>query len=276
MRTSLQDPGGTTRFVVGWLLAIAATCAGALPVVAQASAPVEPVELTLYAASSLRDVLRELEPLAERATGTRLVFNLGASNDLARQILAANKADLFFSADESWMDRVAEAGLVDTGSRRAPLANRLVVVVPAASTLSIAGARDLGQPAIRRLALADPIAVPAGRYAKAWLESQRAWSAVADRVIPALDVRAALAAVESGAVDAGIVYRTDAAQSRRVRVACAVPEAESPRIVYALAALAQRPHLAEARAVAAWLAGPAAAVLFERAGFITVAGDPGR
>jgi molybdate transport system substrate-binding protein len=276
MRSSLQKPGGAVRLVAVGLVAFLGTFAGALALPAQASAPVEPVELILYAASSLRDVLRELQPAAERATGTRLVFNLGASNDLARQILAANKADLFFSADDSWMDRVAEAGLVDSGSRRAPLANRLVVVVPAASTLSIAGARDLAQPAIRRLALADPEAVPAGRYAKAWLESQRAWSAVADRVIPALDVRAALAAVESGAVEAGIVYRTDAAKSQRARVACAVPEAESPRIVYALAALAERPHLAEARAVAAWLAGPEAAVLFERAGFIAVPARPGR
>jgi molybdate transport system substrate-binding protein len=239
------------------------------------SAPAaEPVELTVYAAASLRDVLQELAPAVERATGTRLVFNLGASNDLARQILAANRADLFFSADESWMDRVAAAGLVDAGSRRSPLANRLVVVVPADSPTQISAAGDLAAPAIRRLALANPEAVPAGRYARAWLEARGVWDDVAGRVVPALDVRAALAAVESGAVEAGIVYRTDAAASTRVRVAYAVPDGEGPRVSYAIAALRPRPHLAAARAAAAWLCGPEAAAVFERFGFIPRAATP--
>ncbi len=238
---------------------------------ASAEPPAEAVELSLYAASSLRDVLEELRPALERETGTRLVVNLGASNDLARQIVAAHKADLFFSADEAWMEHVAAAGLVDAASRRSPLSNRLVVVVPAECTLAIASARDLAQPAVRRLALANPEAVPAGKYAKAWLESQGVWSAVAERVIPALDVRAALAAVESGAVEAGIVYRTDAARSRRARTVYVVAEEEGPRISYALAALAPRPHLEAARAVAAWLAGPEAAAAFARHGFVVSA-----
>jgi molybdate transport system substrate-binding protein len=143
-----------------------------------------------------------------------------------------------------------------------------VVVVPADSALRIAAPRDLAAPAIRRLALANPEAVPAGRYAKAWLESQGQWTAVAGRIVPALDVRAALAAVESGAVDAGVVYRTDAAASRRVRVAYLVPEGEGPRIVYALAALRSRPNLETARAAAAWLCGPEASAVFERFGFV--------
>ena len=232
-----------------------------------------PPELQVYAAASLRDVLQELAPAIERATGTHLVLNLGASNDLARQILAANKADLFFSADEGWLDRVAEAGLVDTGSRRSPLSNRLVVVVPAGSDLRIDGAAALAAPAVRRLALANPDAVPAGKYARAWLEAKGAWAAVAERVVPALDVRAALAAVASGAVEAGIVYRTDAAGSTRVRVAYVVPEGEGPRITYALAALRSRPNLEESRAVVAWLCGPEAARAFERFGFVVRTSD---
>ncbi|MEO7974429.1 MAG: molybdate ABC transporter substrate-binding protein [Thermoanaerobaculia bacterium] len=235
---------------------------------------VEPVELVVYAASSLRDVLEELRPGVEKATGARLIWNFGASNDLARQIVAANKADLFFSADDAWMDQVAKAGLLDGGSRRSPLSNRLVVVAPATGGLTIGAARDLAQPAIRRLALANPEAVPAGKYAKAWLESKGVWPAVADRVVPTLDVRAALAAVESGAVDAGIVYRTDAERSKRVRVLYSVPEGEGPEVIYALAALQLRPHLETARAVAAWLSGPEAAAIFERQGFIARAARP--
>lgn len=234
----------------------------------------EPVELQVYAAASLRDVLQEMAPAIERATGTRLLFNLGGSNELARQIVAANRADVYVSADEAWMDRVAEAGLVDTESRRSPLANRLVVVVPAASPLRIDSAQDLAAAAVRRLALADPEAVPAGRYAKSWLEAQGVWSAVAARVVPTLDVRAALAAVESGAVEAGVVYRTDAATSSRARVAYLVPPGAGPEVSYAIAALRSRPHLEASRAVVAWLCGPQAAPVFARHGFIPRAPVP--
>jgi molybdate transport system substrate-binding protein len=255
------------------ILSLLAAFAVALGV-PQGALAAEPTEIQVYAAASLRDVLQEMAPAVERATGTRLVFNLGASNDLARQIVAANKADIFFSADEGWMDRVAEAGLVDPGSRRSPLSNRLVVVVPLESALVIASAEDLVSPAVRRLSLANPDAVPAGKYAKAWLESKGQWAAVAERVIPALDVRAALAAVESGAVEAGVVYRTDAAISKRVRVAYVVPESEGPRVSYAIAALQPRPNLEVARAVVAWICGQDGAPYFERSGFIVRAPAP--
>ena len=234
----------------------------------------EPVEIVVYAAASLRDVLTELAPAAGRATGTRLVFNFGGSGDLARQIVAANKADIFFSADESWMERVAGAGLVDAGSRCTPLSNQLAVVVPADSALQISAAENLAAAAVRRLALANPEAVPAGKYAKAWLESEGQWDAVAARVVTALDVRATLAAVESGAVDAGIVYRTDAAISGRVRVAFVVPQGKGEPVSYALASLQSRPHFEAARGVASWLCGAEAAPVFERFGFISRAATP--
>ncbi len=250
-----------------FLLPLVAGLIGA-PSGSGAAQPTAAVELQVYAAASLRDVLQELASEVERSTGARLNLNLAASNDLARQIVAANKADVFFSADEAWMDRVAEAGLVDAESRRSPLSNRLVVVVPADSRLEIASATELASSAVRRLSLANPEAVPAGKYAKAWLEARGVWSAVAARVVPGLDVRAALGAVESGAVEAGIVYRTDAALSGRVRVAYVVPEGELPRVSYAIAALRDRPHLEAARAVVAWICGPDAAPFFERAGFL--------
>lgn len=231
-----------------------------------------PVELEVYAAASLRDVLQELAPALERATGVRPVFNFAGSSDLARQIVAADRADVFFSADEDWMDHVAAAGLVDSDSRRSPISNRLVVIVPAGSDLALRSVADLALPIVRRLALAQPDAVPAGKYAEAWLRAAGEWRAVAGKVIPTLDVRAALAAVGSGAVDAGVVYRTDAAVSSRVRVAFEVPERQSPRISYALAALSGRPHLALARRVVAWLAGPEAAAGFERYGFVVRSG----
>lgn len=246
--------------------------------VARAAGPASPrqapVEVVVYAAASLRDVLQQIAPACERALDAHLVFNFGASNDLARQIEAANKADVFLSADETWMDHVARAGLVDAASRRSLLSNCLVVVGASDSVLRIGSASDLGAVAVRRMALANPEAVPAGRYAKAWLEKAGTWAAVADRVVPSPDVRAALAAVESGAAEVGIVYRTDAAISRMVKVLFEVPAAEGPRISYAVAALGERPNIEVARKFVAWLAGPEAREAFERSGFIVPALAP--
>ena len=227
-----------------------------------------PVEISFYAAASLRDALQETVPRCESSLGVRLVFNFGASSDLARQIIAAAKADVFLSADEDWMDRVAAAGLVDAGSRRSVLSNRLVVVGPAGTPLRVTAAPGLRQPSVRRIALANPEAVPAGKYARDWLEKAGLWVSLRDRVVPALDVRAALAAVESGAADVGIVYRTDAAISMKVRILYEVPETDGPRISYAVAALKGRGDPETARRVAAWLAGPEAAAIFEKHGFI--------
>lgn len=226
------------------------------------------VELQVYAAASLRDALLALAPACERAAGARLVFNFSASNDLARQIEAAGKADVFVSADEDWMDRLDRAGLVDRASRRVLVSNRLVVVGEGDGALRVTGPADLAGAGVRRLSLANPEAVPAGRYARAWLERCGWWEAVRDRVVPALDARAALAAVEAGAAEAGVVYRTDALASRRVRILFEVPASDGPHISYPAAALLGRPHLETARRVVAWLAAPEAAVTFERLGFL--------
>jgi len=233
-------------------------------------------EITVYVAASLRDAMEKLTPVCEEATGTRLVFNFGASNDLERQIEAANKADVFFSADQSWMDRLEQAGMVDGDSRRAPLSNRLVVVAPRDSAIAIHSAADLAATKTKWIALANPEVVPAGKYAKAWLENAGQWQVVRDRVLPGVDVRAALASVESGAAELGVVYLTDAAISGKVRVLYEVPEAEGPRIAYALAAIRGRPLLDQARRVTGCLTGSDAAAVYEKLGFVVLLGEMGR
>ena len=232
------------------------------------------VEITLYAASSLREALQELAPLCEKIAGARLVVNFGASSDLARQIEAAEKADLFFSADEAQMNRLSKAGLLEEDSRISVLSNRLVVVVPADSSLTIHSGSDLASSPVRRLSLANPEAVPAGKYARAWLERSSVWEKVERRIVPGVDVRAALAAVESGAVEAGIVYRTDAAISKKVRVVFQVPREEAQGISYPLALLRGRPALERSRKVLSCLTGPAAKAVFEARGFIFLRSAP--
>jgi molybdate transport system substrate-binding protein len=228
-----------------------------------------PVELVVYAATSTRDVMQALEAPYERERGVELVFNFGSSGDLANQISAAVQADVFLSADEKEMDRLA--GLVAPGTRVALLSNQLVVVEPADGP-SIFRAPfepdELAGDAVELLSLGNVETVPAGKYAKAWLEARGVWGMVSGRVLPGVDVRAALAAVESGAAQAGIVYRTDAARSTRVRVVHAVPVEDGPRIRYPLAVLQGRPSESEARDYVTFLRSPAARAAFEDAGFV--------
>jgi molybdate transport system substrate-binding protein len=220
--------------------------------------------VVVFAAASLADALGEIGKDFEASTGHHVVLSFGGSNDLARQIRAGAPAEVFVSASSERMDELQRAGLVRPEDREDLLSNRLVVVVPATAAPSSMTAEDLL--GVGRLALGDPQAVPAGIYARQWLEKRGLWERVRDRVVPTLDVRAALAAVESGNVEAGIVYRTDAAISKRVRVALEVPPGESPRIVYP-AALLTASRGPAARAFYEHLRSPAARDVFARLEF---------
>ncbi len=239
----------------------------ALLLVLATGASAEPV--MVFAAASLSDALRELAPAWTTQSGDPVEFNFGASSDLARQIIAGAPADVFVSADAAQMDAVERAGLVSRQDRVDLLSNVLVVVEQAGKGAGRPGGptHPEGLAAVSRLALADPQAVPAGVYARAWLESIGLWERVAPRVIPLLDVRAALAAVASGNADAAIVYRTDAALSNRVRIAFEVQRSEGPPIVYVAAPLLRFPG-SSARAFVAWLGSPPARRVFERHGFL--------
>ncbi|MFI5182725.1 MAG: molybdate ABC transporter substrate-binding protein, partial [Thermoanaerobaculia bacterium] len=163
----------------------------------------------VFAAASLTDALKEIAASWEIAGGESVVFNFAASSLLARQIREGAPADLFLSADEIQMDGLEKASLIAPGTRRSVLSNSLVIVVPADSPLRIGSERDLAGPGVGTLALAEPTSVPVGVYSKKFFESIGIWKQVAPKVIPTENVRATLAAVESGNVDAGVVYRTD-------------------------------------------------------------------
>ena len=219
----------------------------------------------IFAASSLTDALTEaLDRFEASHPGIRVVPQYGASSDLARQILSGAPAHLFFSADERQMDRLAAGGGIEEGWRRDLLSNQLVVVEPRTSREPIRGPGDLE--GSFRIALADPEAVPAGVYARQYLEGMGLWERLRSRVVPTLDVRAALAAVASGNVGAGFVYRTDAGLEPRVRVAYEVPRDEGPKIRYPLAVV--RGASEDARALFRFLDSTEARSIFERHGFV--------
>jgi molybdate transport system substrate-binding protein len=246
---------------------------GVLACVLALSLPLCAEEVHVFAAASLTDSLKEMAPAYQKATGDVLVLNLGASSMLARLIREGAPADIFLSGDEAQMDGLEKAGLLVPGSRRALLGNTLVVVVASDGGAKLAAPRDLI--AVRSLALAEPKSVPAGVYAKQYLEKLGLWVALASRVIPTDNVRACLAAVEAGNADAGIVYATDALISKKVRVAWSVPEADGPDISYPVAIPRDAPHAAAARRFAAYLDSSPARGVFARHGFLVRSGPSG-
>jgi molybdate transport system substrate-binding protein len=226
----------------------------------------------IFAAASLTEAVSEVIASFDTAhPGVRVVPQFGGSNDLARQILAGAPAHLFFSADERQMDRLDAEGAVESDSRRDLLSNHLVIVEALSTAPRIRAPADLRE--VGKIALADPEAVPAGVYAREYLETLKLWESVRPRVVPTLDVRAALAAVASGNVDAGFVYRTDALLERRVRVAFEVPAGQGPRIVYPLALVrGAAPPSEAARSLYRFLLSSEARRIFERHGFGTAPG----
>jgi molybdate transport system substrate-binding protein len=235
------------------------------------SVRVSAADLHVFAAASLSDALSALAPRFEQTAGVRLVLNLAGSNDLARQIRAGAPADVFFSADTTQMDLLVAAGDVARADIVALLSNTLVVVVPARSHARVAQPQELL--GFTRLALADPEAVPAGVYARQWLQGLGLWERLQPRVVPLLNVRAALQAVAAENAPAGIVYRTDAALSSAVRVAFEVPPTSGPTITYVAAALAHTPRAGLARAFVQHLRGPDAARVFASQGFGVLRGQ---
>jgi len=237
-----------------------------------AAAPARAAEVRVAAAASLTNALTELAKAWEAKSGHSVSLNFGASNLLARQISEGAPADVFFSADEAQMDRLDQRKLLLAGTRRSLLSNTLAIVVPVDSTLVINAPKDLASPAVRVLAMAEPQTVPAGIYAKQYLRTLGLWSKVIDRVVPTENVRGALAAVEAGNADAAIVYHSDAAISKKVRVAYDVPAAEGPKISYPVAVVKEAEQPEVAKAFVDHLASPTAAEVFRRYGFLVPGG----
>lgn len=225
-------------------------------------------EVTVFAAASLSDSLKELAPRFKAGSGHTLRFNFGASGTLARQIKEGAPADVIISADELRVDQLEKAGLLLPGSRRTVLANLLVLVVDASGPALVASLQDLSKPEIRRIVIGDPATVPVGTYTREHLQKLGLWKALIDKMVPVDNVRAALAAVEAGNAEVGFVYRTDALISRKVRIAVEVARLEGPSITYPAAVLRDAPQSEAARAFVEYLSSTEAQAVFVKYGFL--------
>lgn len=263
------------RRILILVLAVAIVVAGAFVLVPGRSGP--PRAPVVLAAASLQESL-EAAAKAWAAKGhARPVLSFAASSALARQIEAGAPADLFISADEEWMDTLANKGLIRADTRATMLGNSLVLIAPATSGATSRAASRLaldpvpGFPLGRalgngRLALADPAGVPAGRYARQALERLKVWDKVKDRIAAGDNVRAALGLVAQGEAPLGIVYATDARAEPKVRVVATFPAASHVAITYPVAVL-KAARSPDAGAFRAFLLSPEGQAVFRRYGF---------
>jgi molybdate transport system substrate-binding protein len=264
------------RRILSFVLTLVLLAIGAVPAVQTSQSPATKTStpITVSAAVSLTESLEEAGK-AYMSTGRGTVrFNFAGSNALARQIVNGAPADLFISADEEQMNVVEKAGKIAPGSRVDLLGNQLAIVALPERVTLVREQFARAAPEIRRLAIGDPAAVPAGVYARQYLEKVGAWKAYEPRIIPTTNVRAALTAVETGGADAAIVYVSDAAVARTALVAFVVPENQSPKIVYPAAIVSSTKLHGEAAQFLAFLRGPEASAIFKRHKFTPL--TPGR
>lgn len=223
--------------------------------------------VTVFAAASLTDAMKQVADTYKTKSGVSITLSFGASSTLAQQIDQGAGADVFMSADSEWMDFLQKNGRIADGTRKDLLGNELVLVagrdarpVPKiAPHFDLAGALGDG-----KLAMADPASVPAGKYGKAALTALGVWDRVSPKVVQAENVRVALEYVARGEAPFGIVYATDA-KVASVKVAGVFPENSHAPIVYPVA-LTNTASPA-ARNFLAFLSGPQARAIFEKAGF---------
>ncbi len=227
-------------------------------------------EILVSAAASLTDVLKEISIGYQSKSKHTVKFNFGPSSGLARKIDEGAPADMFFSADLPQMEKLDKSGRLEPGTRKNLLSNQLVIIAPADSKLAMSSAKDLLNTAIKRVALAEPSSVPVGVYSKKYLTDEGLWNKIEGRVVPVQDVRATLASVESGNVEAGFVYKTDAAVSKKVKIVYEVPVDKGPKITYPVAIVKESKHKDAGRDFMNYVQTSASKELFKKYGFVVI------
>ncbi len=236
------------------------------------SGPEQP-SVVVFVAASLRDVVREIGDLFSHTHNVDLVYNFAGSNTLAQQLQASPSADVFLSANPDWVDVLEKADVIIPQSRRNFLSNRLVIIGRKEAAFHVFDPGTLTSLSFTFLAMADPEAVPAGRYARTFLQSvetedRSVWEAVKDKIVPTADVRAALGLVESDPNIIGLVYRTDAASSDRVKILYEIPPNPHQPIIYCAVAIKDRPQPELTAQFLNFLSSSEAVAIYNTQGFV--------
>ena len=235
---------------------------------ATAATSAVPVTLNISAASSLTDALKEINALyVQGRPHVTITPNFAGSGTLQQQIENGAPCDVFISAAATQMDNLQNKGFLLEGSRKNLLINKLVLIVPSDSTLGIASFNDLAGEGVKRIAIGDPASVPAGSYAQQAFDLLGISAGLKPRLVLGGNVRQVLTYVETGDVDAGIVFATDALTSSKVKVAAGAPQQINAKIVYPVAVTRASTNAAAAGDYIDFLSSTAARAVFEKYGF---------
>lgn len=228
-------------------------------------------EITVAAAASLTDVTKELaEKYNETNPNVKIVFTYASSGALQTQIEEGAPIDVFISAAKKQMTELNDKDLIAPGTAKDLLKNQIVLIVPADSDLDISGFADCDGDAIKIIAFGDPKTTPAGQYAQDVFEKLGIWDDVNAKANFASDVRQVLTYVESGDVDCGVVFKTDAMTSDKVKVIAPPPAAVDSPAIYPVGIIAGSSNLTESQKFVDFLFTEEAKVIFEDFGFETV------
>lgn len=226
--------------------------------------------LTVSAAASLKDALGEISKLYRKEKPNVILrFNYGASGALQKQIEQGAPADLFISAAARQMEALKTQGLLEDSTLRTLLSNEVVLIIPKDSALSVKSFKALTEPCVGKIALGEPKSVPAGHYAGEILEYYDIQEPIRQKAVYGKDVREVLTWVESGNADAGILYRTDALVSEKVKIAAAAPGDSHSPVAYPAAVIRNSRNSTAAEAFLAYLSGSKAREVFTKFGFKT-------
>jgi len=227
-------------------------------------------EITVSAAISLKDALDEISALYQKSKpGVTVRLNLGGSGTLHRQVEQGAPVDVFISASPEEINALASHGLLLAGTRHDLLRNRVVLVVPIGKS-PVMSFQDLASPGVKEIAIGEPQTVPAGKYAQQVLTHLGLYDRLKAKLVFSKDVRQVLTYVETGNVDAGIVYETDALTSRKVRVVATAPDGSHSPVIYPVAIMKTSKNPAAARDFESFLVGPPARAIFQKYGFASL------
>jgi molybdate transport system substrate-binding protein len=227
----------------------------------------EPIQLTISAAASMKDVLTELKELYEQNHQVELLFNFGGSGALKEQIIQGAPVDLFISASKDHVDELVETQRILANYHSPLVANSLVLITPKIDNNIQLRLSNLQDHTIEKIAIGIPETVPAGSYAKEVLQNAKLWNLIEDKLIYTKDVSQVLTYVETKNVDAGMVYKTDALTSKKVEVTENInPSLHSP-IMYYYGVLEYTTNSKESKSLFEFLQSTAAQQVFKKYGF---------
>ena len=233
------------------------------------AAPAEKVELMVSAAASLTDCMNEIKGLYEKENdGITITYNFAASGALQQQIEQGAPADVFFSAGKKQMQALSDAGLMDDSTIKDIVENKVVLITPKDGT-KLASFEELAN--VKQIGVGEPETVPVGQYTAEVFENLKLTDVLKDKLVYAKDVREVLSWVETGNVDAGVVYETDAKISDKVEISCTAPEGSHKRVIYPVGVVKESKEADAAKAFVEYLFGDEAKTVFEKYGFSPVA-----